>query len=179
MTRNGGACIFRMTGATDTEANLSDKIDFTVGGKTGKVPNEHNYYIGVYPTLETNIRPIGTPGTDAVAQDSGLRGIPIAIRGFLDERSNYVAEARLAQWMLQQKTYSGVGDILRKGRFGFRDDTKQIYNVLPDQTAGYILLNYTTNQDPDFDGKVSVDINLLYNGDPAKLGAYTLTGDSN
>ena len=70
-------------------------------------------------------------------------------------------------------------DILRKGRFGFRDDTKQIYNVLPDQTAGYILLNYTTNQDPDFDGKVSVDINLLYNGDPAKLGAYTLTGDSN
>ena len=33
-------------------------------------------------------------------------------------------------------------------------------------------------KDPDFDGKVAVDINLLYNGDPAKLGQYVLTGDS-
>ena len=112
MTRNGGACIFRMTSANDTEALLTDKIDFTIGGKTAKEPDAHSYYIGVYPTLETNIRPIGTPGTDAVAQDSGLRGIPVAIRGFLDERTTNVAEARLAQWIaptekhiLVQETY--------------------------------------------------------------------------
>ena len=178
--RAGGACLFRLTGLNDTENFVDDdRIDFTTGLSVGTNPNADSYLSAAIPSPASNTSPIRTPGTVGAAQYAGVSGYPLTLEGFFDERASNAAQTLLAKWMREPQAdlVPTATKIFAKGRFGFRDDARQAYNVKPTATAGYLLLDYDAKEDPQTFGLVNFTIKLLFVGPALDLGTYVLKAE--
>ena len=168
MVTNGTHSIFRLTSAAPLhiEDNVSDKVEFD---GDAVVPDSKGRIISIKPIMRMIDNDNPVPGSQDApgSQDVGNAPDFIEIRGYFDEATGKsLGPTSLRNWMRNPKK---IKTLYPHGRFGFRSNVRDEWNVTPDTTGGYQLIYF------DLDDTVELNqpkflIRLKFVADKTLLG---------
>jgi len=129
--------IFRLTtGGNNTEALVSDKIEFN---GDAVVPDSRAFLDSIRPVYQAVNTDTPNPGSQNSpnSQDTGNVPFILELKGHFDETGGTTLGINtLNNWSENPKV---IKTLYPKGRFGFRSDERDEYNVTPVASGGYQL----------------------------------------
>lgn len=159
----GNACIFRVTTNGQTEATVTDKIEFDPGTIPDNTAHIRESEFNLSTALGINTKP--NQNFNEV-QDTGVDGLEIILTGHIENAANTLAPYRAKTWLLEDKTST----TFPKGRFGLRHDKVPFFNLTPTSNSatyvrGYILEDFRFIHDGEYVGKIAFIARLRFSGD--------------
>lgn len=145
MAINGTFSIFRFTSGGETETTITDKIEFNGDAAT---PDARSFIQNVKPILSLIGQENETPDSNNPSNldETGLAFVGLEIRGYFkgNESTRPLAMREFRDWLKEgdQKTAT-----YPHGRFGFRNNIDNEYDLAPSATSGYLLEYFDTDQD--------------------------------
>lgn len=167
MAENGTASIFRVTTSGQTETLVTDKVDMGSGAVT---PDAKTHLVRMKPRMQIIETENPNPGSqDApTRQDVGNAPLIVDIWGYFKEQSgDALAITTFRNWMKSPKI---IKNLFQKGRFGLRNNIRPEFDCTPDNTGGYQLVVFETDERYDFLGIVPFYCQLKFYGDFDRLG---------
>ena len=162
--------IFRMTSATDTEANLSN--DSSVGmdyGMTDQSVLGVVTYDWKFPSRRTDVP---APANKGITNpDVGLTAPTLTVGILVSEKLGPPGNRQvglLSLWALQDKEIRGV---FSKARLGIRNNKKPWCNFVPTNTAGWKIVDSSFGDDIIYGGKHDITLTFEFGGDSTQLAA--------
>lgn len=168
MAINGTVSIYRLTtSGLNTETLVSDKVEFD---GTHLIPDAKSFILGMHAPFNAIDTDNPRPGQqDPVkAQDTGNQPLVITISGYFDEKAgDALGIASFRNWM---RTAKIIKTDYPFGRHGLRNNIRPEFNLTPDATAGYKIINFETDETYAFLGFVPFQCKLRFDGDFTRLG---------
>jgi len=163
----GTISIFRLTTTGQTETAVSDKIEFN---GDAVVPDAKSFIQNVRPIFSVVGQENETPDSNnpSLLDETGLAFMGLEITGYFkgNEATRPLAIRNIRNWFKADKTNSDFPF----GRFGFRNDVDDEFDVTPSATWGYILEHFEIDLSyPTRDHKFI--IKLRFNGDITGLNS--------
>ena len=139
MAINGIISIFRFANPTDTETTISDKIEFNGDAAT---PDAKSFIKTVKPIMSIVGQENDTPDSNNPSHldETGLAFVGLEITGYFkgNEPLRPFAIRNIRNWMKEAKK----NDDFPEGRFGFRNNIDNEFDLVPSSTSGYILEHF-------------------------------------
>lgn len=167
MAINGTHSIFRLTTiGISTETATSDKVEFD---DDATVPDGRSHITSIRPVFQMidNDNPVPGSTDSPGSQDVGNAPMFLELEGYFEESGGQsFAVTSLENWMTNAKK---IKTDYPFGRFGFRSDERDEFNVTPDSTGGYQLVYFEMRDIQDIPQPKFI-IRLKFSGDFTLLG---------
>lgn len=140
MAINGTISIFRLTSSGDTETSVSDKVEFNGDATT---PDAKSFIQTVKPIMSIIGQENETPDSNNPSHldETGLAFVGLEITGFFkaNESTRPFAPRVFRNWLKQgdQKNTD-----FANGRFGFRNNIDNEFDLVPSSDSGYLLEHF-------------------------------------
>lgn len=168
MPINGEFSIYRFSSASDTESGISDKLEFN---GDAVIPDSRSFIQHVKPLIGIIGQENQTPDSNnpSLVDETGTDIVGVKIIGYLDGSSSQspFAIRLLRNWKKTDQKIAG----LTFGRFGFRNNRNNEFDLTPSATSGYILQNFEIDFDYTAGFRFPFEINLLFQGDISDLNS--------
>lgn len=171
MAVNGTISIYRLTAipTSDTETEVTDKIEFN---GTMAVPDAKSFIIRVKPTMTIVGQENPNPDSNNPnsIDETGLAFVGLEIWGYFDGTSGTrpIGIQYFRDWMKQDKRNS----TFPFGRFGYRNNVSDEYNLVATDSSGYILEHFECDEEYGKSmGKIEFYCKLRFQGDITELNA--------
>lgn len=140
MAVNGTISIFRLTTSGQTETAVSDKIEFN---GDAVIPDALSMIQSVTPIMSLIGQENETPGSNNPSNldETGLAFVGLEITGYFkgNESTKPAAIRSIRNWLKQGDQKN---DDFDEGRFGFRNNENNEFDLVPSATAGYIIEHF-------------------------------------
>jgi len=167
MAINGTHAIFRLTtGSPSTETGTTDKIEFN---GTPVVPDARGFLDSIRPVYQAIDTQLPNPGSQdsPTLPDTGNAPFILELKGHFDEGTGTAGGINtLSTWSQEPKV---IKTLYPKGRFGFRSDERNEYDLTPVPTSGYHLTSIDI-LDPLESPRIDFVIRLTHEGDLSLRG---------
>lgn len=167
MAIDGNVSIFRLTSGGQTETLVSDKVEFD---NDNAVPDSSAHVISAKHSMGIIDTKNPNPGSQDAPSgpDSGNRNPTVELRGYFDEKSgDTLAITSLVNWLRSAKV---IKTLYPKGRFGYRNNVRDEFDVVPTTLGGYKITAFETDERYEYLGIVPFFIQLTFYGDHTLLG---------
>ena len=169
MAINGTFSIFRFTTSSNTETLISDKIEFNGDAVNPDVRSKIQHVIPVFsiPAQENETPDSNNPNS---LDETGLAFVGLEITGYFigNDSVSPLAIRSLRNWMKTDKKL--VADF-EFGRFGFRNNKNNEFDLAPSATSGYMLEHFECDLDYTAGNKFSFVIKLRFDGEITDLNS--------
>lgn len=168
MAINGTISIYRLTSTGQTETLISDKVEFNGDAVT---PDARSFIQIIKPIMSIVGQENDTPDSNnpSLLDETGLQFVGLEITGYFkgNESARPIAIRSIRNWMKQTDKTNADFPF---GRFGFRDDSGNEFDLVPSSSSGYIMDHFDyddhkTNKDIKF------FIKLRFQGDITDLNS--------
>ena len=171
MAVNGTISIYRVTAtpATDTETEVTDKVEFN---GTQTTPDAKSFITRLKPTMTIIGQENPNPDSNNPnsIDETGLAFVGLELWGYFDGTSGTrpIGITSFRNWMKEDKRNT----TFPFGRFGFRNNISDEWNVVPTTTYGYLLEHFETDEEyGKSNGKIEFYCKLRYQGAITGLNA--------
>jgi hypothetical protein len=140
MAINGEISIFRLTTSGQTETAVSDKVEFN---GDAVIPDALSFIQDIRPIMSLIGQENETPGSNNPSNldETGLAFTGLEINGYF--RGNTATQPTginsIKNWLKQGNQKSSD---FPEGRFGFRNDINDDFDLVPSSTSGYLLESF-------------------------------------
>lgn len=169
MAINGEFSIVRFTNSTDTETAISDKLEFNGDALTPDARSKIQHVIPIFsvPAQENETPDSNNPNS---LDETGLAFFGIEITGYFigNESLSPLAIRLLRGWW---KTDKKVPTDFEFGRFGFRNNKNNEFDLVPSASSGYVLEHFEVDLDYTTGNRFPFVIKLRFNGAIADLNS--------
>ncbi len=169
MAVNGVVVFYRLTAANQTESTVTDKVEFEGNAIT---PDNRSGVVSFVPALGRHKPENPLPHANrADKPDTGFSGDLYTFEVVFDEESGTAqAIAKFRDWLAEDQTVDGIYD---EGSIGVRNNYRPEFDLVPNNDAGYKVVNFTIHQNLTLQNFVYATIVLEFSGDPKRLGVTT------
>ena len=169
MAINGEFSIFRFSLSSNTETLISDKIEFNGDAvlPDGRSQIQHVLPVFSIPAQENETPDSNNPNS---LDETGLAFVGLEITGYFigNESVSPLAIRFIRNWMKADKKLTIDFEF---GRFGFRNNKNNEFDIVPSATSGYVLEHFDCDLDYTTGNRFPFTIKLRFDGDIAGLGS--------
>jgi len=141
MAINGTFSIFRLTSTGQTETSISDKIEFNGDAVT---PDARSFIQTVNPIMSIIGQENDTPDSNNPSHldETGLAFVGLEIEGYFkaNDATRPFAPRSIRNWLKQGEQKN---DDFPNGRFGWRNNIDNEFDLVPSADSGYLLEHWS------------------------------------
>jgi len=169
MAINGEFSIFRFSLSSNTETLISDKVEFNGDSVTPDARSMIQHVLPVFsiPAQENETPDSNNPNS---LDETGLAFVGLEITGYFlgNDSVSPLAIRSIRNWM---KTDKKLATDFEFGRFGFRNNKNNEFDLVPSASSGYMIEHFECDFDYETGNRFPFTIKLRFNGDITDLNS--------